>query len=478
MGLMKPRGAPVIRAIGAAILRSELTRHMEFLEHARTKTGALRSERRSPPQFVVHYLLEAGPWPVPHLAGIVEALVFLPSGRVLQEPGYDPESELMFRPPEGAKFLPVSDEPSAEDIQVALAWLHEAVCDFPFETDAHRSAWMAGILSYFARWAYVGPTPLFLIDGNVRGSGKTKLVGLASTICLGRKPFMCQQATDDKAEKELITGVALSGAMMVLIDNISRPLGSAPLDSALTETVWTPILKYQNDLSQLPLYAIWWGSGNNVEFRKHNDTVRRTLKIRLRSDHERPEERVGFRHDLDTWGPKNRRHLIWSALTILRGFHRAGRPPSKTWGSFEGWSRMVRAALMWAGEPDPYGAAAIQDEAADPAVEALGEVIRGFRELLADMKADGLTVQELLTELQAEIDYRRERPGHHPRYERLIGALCTLAPPRGSGRLPDSAAIGYLLRHYKQRVIDGLCLESSATLIHGRRTWSVKETRR
>jgi hypothetical protein len=476
--LIRPPGAPVVRTVGPAVLRSELTRHMKFVAPVRTKTGTTIYERRGPTLPIVNYLIEAGASTVPHLAGIVEAPVFLPSGRVLQAPGYDPESQIMFIPPPGVEFLPVPEEPSAEDIHVALDWLHEAVCDFPFEDEVSRAAFEAGILSYFARWAYAGPTPFFLVDGNVRGSGKTKLVGLAATICLGRKPFLCQQTTDDKLEKELITGVALSGAMMVLVDNISRPFGSAPLDSALTETVWTPVLKYDNHLSQLPLYAIWWGSGNNVQFHRHCDTPRRTLRIRLRSPHERPEERSGFRHDLDTWAPANRRHLVWAALTLLRGFHCAGRPVRKDNGGFNGWSRMPRAALLWAGEPDPWDACASKDESADATAEALGQFLRGYRELLGMVGKPALTAQELLTELQAELEYRREKAGHQARFEGLIGAICTLEPPRGNARLPDSGALGRMLRSHKERPIDGLFLEPSAKLIHGVRLWSVKETRR
>lgn len=471
---LRPVASPTIRSVGPATLSSELTRIARWRHTVRRgKSGTPRKEPCGPPAFVVNHLLEAGTWPVPRLAGIVEAPVILPSGRVLQAPGYDAESELLYCPPAGSSFPPIPDEPCDEDIALARELLREAVCDFPFESDVHRAAWLAGVLSYFARWAYSGPTPLFLVDGNVRGSGKGKLVNLAASICLGRKPMLAHQTGDDKAEKELITAVALSGEMMVLIDNISRPFGSAPLDSALTETVWSQILKYNNDPTQLPLYAIWWATGNNVQFRKHSDTVRRTLRIRLDSPHERPEQREGFRHpDLDAWARANRRHLVWAALTLLRGFHQAGGRAEglRTWGSFEGWSRLVRGALVWMGESDPHAAAAMHDDAADPAVEALGGLLQGWRELCRENKVEGLTVQEALAHLQLEIDQRRTDASYRSAHERLIGAVCTLCPPK-VGKLPDGESLGYKLRMYKQRSVGGLRLETAEKKRHGCVVW-------
>lgn len=47
--------------------------------------------------------------------------------------------------------------------------------------------------------------------------------------------------------------------------------------------------------------------------------------------------------------------MAGSALTILRAYHVAERPDQGTipLGSFEIWSRWVRDALIWLGEPDP-----------------------------------------------------------------------------------------------------------------------------
>jgi putative DNA primase/helicase len=53
--------------------------------------------------------------------------------------------------------------------------------------------------------------------------------------------------------------------------------------------------------------------------------------------------------------PSSRAQLVAAGLTVLRGYSAAGRPDMRLppWGSFEGWSKLVRGALVWAGEADP-----------------------------------------------------------------------------------------------------------------------------
>lgn len=475
--IKRPAGAPSIGVLGKATLATELTRLMRFERLLRVnQDGREVTEPAHPPPWLIDTLVEHRVWPVPQLTGVVEAPVMLPSGEVLQTPGYHADSGLFFKPQPGAEFAPVEADPTRVQIEWARALLHEAIYDFPIPSRAGRSAWMAGLLSYFARFMYAGPTPLFMVDGTVRGAGKGKLVTLAARICLGRDPMTRTQPADDDEEDRLITAVAMGGEMFVFIDNIARPFGSALLDSTLTKTTWDAVLLYRNDSVTYDLLAIWWGCGNNVQIRKGADTVRRMLKIRIESELAHPEERRDFLHpDLLGWADEHRGRLVWAALTLLRGWVAAGRPDQDlpSFGSFEAWSAVVRNALVWAGEADPYEAAARHDQEADPAVEALGELLRGWRDLCAAFNVEGFTVQEALTKLQAELDERRL--SKKADFEGLIGALGELCPGKGASRLPDASALGYTLRKYRGRVVDGLKLESSQPSgHHASRLWLVR----
>lgn len=105
----------------------------------------------------------------------------------------------------------------------------------------------------------------------------------------------------------------------------------------------------------LPLTAVWYGTGNNVSVAA--DTTRRIIHIRLDVLEERPEDRTGFRHpDLVRWIRRHRPRLLSNALTVLVAYCNAGRPDQglTPFGSFEGWSNLVRRAVVWAGLPDPH----------------------------------------------------------------------------------------------------------------------------
>src|SRR5262249_40103574 len=92
----------------------------------------------------------------------------------------------------------------------------EVVGDFPFAGDCHRAAWLAALLTPLARFAFAGPSPLFLVDSNVRGAGKGRLLDCISRIVTGERFTI---ATYTGAEDELrkrITSLVLAGDRLVL----------------------------------------------------------------------------------------------------------------------------------------------------------------------------------------------------------------------------------------------------------------------
>ncbi len=230
---------------------------------------------------------------------MVESPVLRADGTILQTPGYDETTGLMFRP--DAQFPPAVDTLTRSDAEKAVQTLLEVVGDFPFATDAHRAAWLAATLTPLARFAYHGCSPLFLIDANVRGSGKSLLTDATSLIVAGREMARMSLPRDDDEFRKRITAIAVAGEPLILIDNIVGTLGSASLDAALTATSWSDRILGQTAMAScVPLFATWYATGNNIVLAA--DTARRTLHIRLESPEENPEERSGFRHaDLLTW---------------------------------------------------------------------------------------------------------------------------------------------------------------------------------
>src|SRR5690606_32223409 len=106
---------------------------------------------------------------------------------------------------------------------------------------------------------------------------------------------------------------------------------------------------------------------------------------------ENPEQRVDFKHkNLLAWVAKNRSELLSAALTILAAYCRAGRPDQhlKPWGSFEGWSDLVRQAIVWIGMPDPGETREELARSSDREAAALRALIESWHEI--DPEGTGL----------------------------------------------------------------------------------------
>jgi len=266
-------------------------------------------------------------------------------------------------------------------------------------------------------------------------------------------------SNDDEFRKR-ITAIAVAGEPQILIDNINGTLGSASLDAALTATIWSDrILGQTAMVSNVPLYATWYATGNNVILA--GDTSRRIVPIRLESREENPEERAGFLHsNLLAWVRQERPRLTVAALTILSAYCAAGRPHMNLtpWGSFEAWSDLIRNAIVWAGLPDPGSTRIALTSQSDHEAAALRQLLAGWEEI--DPSGSGMTTVEII----------RTLVGNPSDYDAIRGALWELCPPR-NGKDFTPRSLGMKLSHLRRRFVGGYCLDSRDSK-HGA-IWSV-----
>lgn len=452
--------SPQIETLPVADLRTRITRNMRLFTIAKVKED-VSQQPAHPPRWLVEGIAALGEWKgVRHLEAVVESPVLRPDGSVLDVPGYDSGTGLLYEL--SADYQPFLVAPTKSDASCAVAALLEVVRDFPFEKPMHRSAWIAAILTAVARFAFDGPAPLFLFDANVRGAGKGLLADLVSIIVSGREFARALYSKDGEELRKTITAIALAGERLVLFDNLAGSVGGPALDAALTATEWQDRLLGHSQRPRLPLPVTWFATGNNVSMQA--DTARRTCHIRLLSPEEKPEDRSDFHHaNLLGWVRQERPRLLAAALTILAAYCHAGCPHQelKPWGSYEGWSALVRSAIVWAGQPDPGEARMTQVEGADRDVAALKGLLVGWQEL--DPDAKGLTIAEALNLLK---DSERQNS-----YKTMRATLAEIYPLK-AGELPTSGQLGYRLRSLRNRVCDGLLFEGN--LVHGSVTkWRV-----
>jgi hypothetical protein len=202
----------------------------------------------------------------------------------------------------------------------------------------------------------------------------------------------------------------------------------------------------------LPLLATWFATGNNVLVGA--DTARRIIHIRLDVLEEKPEERSDFKNpDLHGWVRQNRPQLLVDALTVLASYIRAGKPDQHLtpYGSFEGWSGLVRSAVVWCGLPDPCKTRERLAEISDTTADVLGQLIAAIAQY--DPHDLGFTVSEVVARL-----YQKDYPPLNDDAVAMRAALEALAgsPP---GKAPSPRTIGNRLRGFRRRVVKGSYLD-------------------
>lgn len=456
-------GSPSIRPVSAATLMEVLTKVATWERYdGRTKDWA----RCKPPTDVVAAVMDRGIWPgVRTLTGVVEAPCLRPDGTVLQGGGgHDAASGYMFIP--NAEFPTVPDQPTKNDAVTAAARLFDVVVDFPFATEAHRSAWLAFLLTLFARPAIRGCVPLMAVDATTRGTGKGKLVSATSIIATGREVAITPCPEKDEELRKAITTLLSEGERLACLDNIASTLNYPSLDAALTSSVWKDRVLGRTQSVEIANDMVWSVTGNNLTFEA--DTARRTLHIRLESPLENPEDREDFKHrNLLEHVKRNRPALVRDVLTILRAFYVAGAPKvgCKPWGSFESWTRVVANCVTWLDLPDPQTTRAELVDA-DVGKSALVGLVVGLERLIV---GDGMSAKAIIATLYTP---QQSAPDG---YDDLREAIEHFAPSF-NGKPPNPQKLGYALRRAKKRVIAGRRIEALGST-GGTIRWGIQKTR-
>jgi hypothetical protein len=438
-------GTPQIRPVAIPTLRERLSSVVQWEKHDGRSKGW---KPTTPADTVVSAVAMRGQWKgLRPIVGVIETPSLRPDGSVIQTAGYDAPTGFVLVPSD--TFPQVPDRPSQEDARRALAELAEPLSDFPYPSEAHRSATLAAVLTLVGRPAIEGSVPGFIFDASTRGSGKTLQADVVSLIATGRVSSKMGYPTDDEELEKVLGAYALRGALLINFDNITRPFGGGPLDRCLTATDSVELrVLGRSEVPSLRWRATVLATGNNVEL--VGDTSRRVLFSRLEPSEENPEHRADFRiADLRAWVRERRARLVVAALTILRAYVVAGRPNVgvKSWGSFEQWSSLVPAALVWAGAANPMATRPSEDASMEPEKAALMTLLANWSRLAGN---DGITAKGAVGALYPVM----RQPGPPDGFDDLRDAIEILTSAQ-SGKPPTPARVGYALRKARKRNVGG-----------------------
>ena len=305
-----------------------------------------------PPASVATCIVDRGAWEhVRPLRALTTFPVMSSSGALRVVPGYDIETGVLVA---SDIDLRVPEVPSQEDARRAVVNLLDVVQDFPFADDAHRSAWLAALLTPLTRFAHDGNVPIVLVQANAPRVGKTRLVQVISYILTGAEsPAITQTKGEDETRKRALP-LLREARPMVLVDNVLGTFGGATTNAITTSRTFEDRVLGGSTTISCENLTTWFITGNNVTLAA--DTPERCLHIRLHCEDESPNLRAGFRYpNLFAVVKQRRAELLSAAFIILKAFMQAGMPDEglPAWGSFESWSSFVRNALVFAGMPDP-----------------------------------------------------------------------------------------------------------------------------
>jgi len=446
---------PTVVPLCSDQIYSRISSKIYWFKTKTSKNGSVVRLRVLPPSRV-DKIIETMPRMegVRRLERVSEMPTLRPDGTVIEKPGYDEATGTLYLP--RTEFPPIPQHPTREAAHRSLQRLMEPFLDFPWvggSEGPHCAGIVAAMLSVAARMMYHGSTPLFLIDANVQGAGKGRIADVVSEIVCGREPAKLSPTESDEEMRKRITTKMMSAPPLVIIDNIAGALGGPSLESAITTMRWDDRLLGRNANVELPMLSIWLATGNNVSLRP--DMVRRVVHCRLETKLADPEQRSDFRHPhLLEWCREHRSDLLVDVLTILRAYVVAGMPDQHlpAWGSFEGWSRVVRGALVWAGAPDPWLTRS-STKALDPATASLRGFLRGLQQMLIIAQRPEISTVQMMELLARDATAQRSSSQYQPKYEELREVLVERFGGNAD-RLPDARVVGGWLSKNRERPID------------------------
>lgn len=400
-----------------------------------------------PPESVVRGILDRGQWKgIKPLVSVTSCPTMRPNGTVIQEPGYDTETGIFYAG--GVTYPNVPELPTIDDARAALDRIKYVVHQFEFQSDNDRSAWLAALFSVIGRHMVNGCVPAFGFDATTRGAGKSMLAEIIHIIAEGTRAHAMSMPVNEEEWRKNIMTIATSGRQIVFLDNVSRKISSASLDSALTSTHWMDRKLGTQLVTSAPLRAVWLITGNNL--RLGGDLSRRMILVRLESKHENPESRTDFKiKNILGYVQANRTRLVTDVLTILRAASLStDRPAGATWGSYDHWSMTIPPVLEWLGEPSPMAKRATETEEGDEDRQHLIPILTA---LLST--PEGLTARDLVEAAYYDPQHApagmRRPPQPILDLKPILEEITNCTAPRK----PDHIKLGVWFRRYRGRVV-------------------------
>ena len=346
----------------------------------------------------------------------------------------------------------------------SLEMLAGLISGFSFVTDADKAVALSAFLTACIRRSLT-TAPLHAFTAPVMGSGKSKLVDIATVIACGREAAVIAQGKTEEEMEKRLGAVLLAGDTVIAIDNCEAPLGGDFLCQMLTQPIVKARILGKSEAPELPANAMVTATGNNLVL--VGDMARRALLCQLDPQCERPELRVFDEDPVQVVHARRGEYLV-AALTVLRAFHVAGRPKQKEpLGSFGHWSLWVRDALIWLEQADPVATLdTVRDH--DPKLDALIAVLTQWWEVVGTTRVSVQDLIENATQTRSSNSIYPKSEMVHPAFRE---ALLHVA---GDAGVINGRRLGKWVAGNEGRIVGGFRIMRKP-LLSGFLTWELEQ---
>jgi len=439
----------VIIPATAEYLRRRLNERARFRTYRRREKSHVLVDC---PKDLAHNIAGQGDWSTFRpLKAIARSPYVRRDGSICETPGYDADSCVFYAP--NAAFPIVPTNPTRGDAEQALAVLLEPFKEFPFATDAARSAFVAHILTEIVRPA-IRTSPVFVITAPTPGTGKTLVSEMPSRIVHGYGPALRPWVDGEEMRKSLFSS-ASAGDRTIGFDNLPNgtKVRSPILCGFITAETYSDRKLGASETPAVPNRSVVFLTGNNLT--PAGDLARRSIVIRLDADTPSLRDRRFRIPDLRGYVAANRPALLVAGLTVILAHiasaSQSGKPPL---ASFEDWSRLVREPLLWLGMADPV---TTQDDETDDEAAPLAEA---FGLIAAEMREKAFTASDLAKGCDPLLS------DENPMAAALDAAGCS--------EPTDPTCVGYWLREKRDQIAGGWKLVRGGAARGTGRRWRLR----
>jgi len=305
-----------------------------------------KSKTVFPPRDLLKAILGRSDLGFDELQGITNGPLWRGDGTLVLEPGFDSESGI-FLSTEDIDF----DPENLRSVEWAKKELESLLDGFPFVQRADLENSIALIVSLVYRPSLGASAPMFVITAPQAGTGKTLLADVVCSISTGSPAPLSPPPPGEEEMRKRITSILLSSAPVAVLDNCENAVASQSLSVALTAASWSDRILGRSESVTPPNNTSWIATGNKIGFK--GDLLRRTIPIRIDSDHSTPWTRSDFKiSDLRTHVLDNRNQYLEAVCVLISNWIQIGKRSGGSQtvlGGFEKWMETIDGIMTSAG---------------------------------------------------------------------------------------------------------------------------------